>query len=132
MDGTWVGKRLNRQCLHGIRCPPRARKPPGPPSSVLCHMPHARPQSCQVFRVILGLPLPSQLFLLPPDNSYTEMSLVGAFVSLLSAVFLLESAAACSSPGPESLFRDGHTKVLLFQGCSFLHALHGTPDGGLD
>ncbi|KAF6130927.1 hypothetical protein HJG60_007872 [Phyllostomus discolor] len=122
MDGTWVGKCLNRQCLHGVHGPPLAQKPPSPPSSVLCHVSHARPQSHQVFRVTLGLPLPSQLFLLPLDNSYTEVSLVWACVCLLSAVSA-ESAAACSSPGPESLFRDGHTKVLMFQGCSFLQAL---------
>lgn len=102
MDGTWVRKCLQTMppwCTRSTSGPETSR-----PSqlSAVSHVP-CMPSVSQVFRVTLGLPLPSQLFLLPPDNPYTEVSLVWACVSLLSAVFLLGSAAACSSPGPESV-----------------------------
>lgn len=50
-----------------------------------------------------GAPTAITVLSLTPDNSQAEVSLVWACVSPLSAVFLPEGAAACSSPGLESV-----------------------------
>ena len=67
----------------------------------------------------------------PTDSLYPEACLLWAFLSRIS--HLSATKSLYSTPKPQALlFRDGRTKVMLFQGSSFLQGLSRTPDGALN
>lgn len=79
-------------------------------------------------------PTATAAFYLTPRQLVSQsLSSLGLSLSLLSPVFLLESAAASVPHVGQNLpFRFGHTKILLFQGSGFLQGLPRTPDGDLN